>query len=125
MDFLIIHSGKEYDTALRLAKEASRQLDMKLELRGMYESPTEGLTTDELCGCGENHGYIPRGRFDSGEYISIEYSDYYEGFTKGLYMVIVSTGGYIDEQKELLSSARKFYKDAYIKTSSVYLGCMH
>ncbi len=124
VSFLIIHSTKNYDSALKIAKEASKKLELKLNLRGYYEDKIDGLDTDEKCGCGELHGYLPRGRFDNGDFISIEYTNSYEEFVNGFYIVVTSSG----DKKELIKSLNKvkdFYNDAYIKEASVYVGCMH
>jgi len=104
--YVIIYSGKNYEASLIVAKEASEKLDYKIDLREQQE--------------------IPRGRFNNGNYISIEASSDYEGFSKGYYIVIISSKHKDDESlKPDLLFAKKFYKDAYIKTSKVYLGCMH
>jgi len=122
--FLIILSTKDYNSALKVAKEASNNLDLDLDLRGYYPDSTAGLKTDEVCGCGEVHGYVARGRYDDGMFVSIEYSDSFNSFTSGYYIVIVASG----DRKELnleLSNVKAFYSDAYIKNSDVYIGCMH
>ncbi len=121
--FLIIKSTKSYKSAFKTAKTAAAKLGIELRLSGIYDKEN-GLTNLDTCGCGEVHGYLPRGRFDDGHYASIEYSDYYSGFTKGYYIVIVSNGNRSDV-KTFLPAARKYYHDAYIKNTKVYVGCMH
>ena len=70
--------------------------------------------------------YVARGRFDDGEYISIEYSSAYEAFAAGYYVVLAASGfkgnGAIHAT---LDRVRLKYPDAYIKTSRVYLCCFH
>ncbi len=122
--FLILASTTDYEEALAVAKEAAPKLNLKIDLKGYYPSEEEGLTTDETCGCGLNHGYIPRGRSDDGDYISIEYSGSFENFADGYYIVVASSG----ERKEVLKTrdqAKEFYPQAYAKSSKVYVGCMH
>lgn len=126
MKFLILKSTKNYASALKTAKEASNKLGLKLDLRNYFYDKEEGLATDSLCECGENHGYIPRGRFDDGEYISIEFSDYYEGFNEGYYIVIAKAFNDEDEEtKTVFKEVKQHFPDAYIKNSMVYVGCMH
>lgn len=122
--FLIIKSTKNYSSALKKAQLACNKLGWVLKLNGNYEDKENGLTNSEVCGCGNEHGYIPRGRYDAGNYISIEYSTAYEGFTEGYYIVVVSSGAREEVQK-VLSKVQKHYSDAYIKDSDVYVGCMH
>ena len=122
--FLIVLSTKDYDVALRLAKEASASFDLQLVLNDNYPNKEKGLTNDFVCSCGEAHGYNPRGRYDDGDYVSIEYSDYYNSFSKGYYLVIVSSGSK-EEVNKKLPAIREVYNSAYVKSSSVYMGCMH
>jgi len=122
--FLIILTTKDYDGALKRAEEASQKLNLDLELRGLYPDEEMGLDTDEQCGCGEWHGYIARGRYDDGQYVSIEYTNFYNSFAEGYYIVIIGSGDR-KELKPLLKKAKVHYKDAYIKNSDVYIGCMH
>jgi hypothetical protein len=122
--FLIIKSTKNYQRALKTAQLACNNLGLTLELRNNYYDKEEGLANSEICGCGEMHGYFPRGRYDDGNYISIDYSSAYTGFAEGYYIVIVSSGNR-EDVKKLLPKAQKFYSDAYIKDSKIYMGCMH
>lgn len=122
--FLIVNSTKSYSAALKSAQKAANKMGIPMNLRNCYKDKEEELTSKEVCGCGEKHGYIPRGRGDDGEYISIEFSSSYENFAPGYYIVVVSSG---EEEavKPLLSKAQKFNKSAYVKKSNVYMGCMH
>lgn len=125
MGFLIIHSTEDYRAALQVANEASTQLGVKIDLRGYDEDPEMGLTT--LTPCCEFHDYIPRGRYDGGDYISIELGEPFRAAEK--YVVIIASAAMSGEAekdlKKLLSKAKKFYKDAYVKEVKVYTGCIH
>ena len=124
--FVILYSTEDYKVALKVATVATNRLNIDLNLRGYYADEEKGLKTDTVCDCGAIHEYIPRGRFDDGVYTSIEYSDRYTGFEKGYYIVIMASGP--KGSKELtktLRAAKKLYEDAYIKNTSVYIGCMH
>lgn len=69
--FLILYSGKNYDIAVDFTKKVSINLVSKLDLRSLspHHGFTVGLTSELIYGCGQNHGYIPRGRFDDGNYM--------------------------------------------------------
>ena len=122
--FLIIASSTNYDDAQTIALEAQKNLELEYPASSYYPDKKEGFKTDEICGCGEIHSYFPRGRYDDGNYVSIEYSSAYEGFTEGYYIVIVSSGQKESVQKELPKVQEK-YDQAYIKNSEIYVGCMH
>ena len=122
--FLIVSSSKTYSAALKSAQSAANNSGIPMDLRNMYKDKEEGLTSSEVCGCGEAHGYIPRGRGDDGTYISIEYSSSFEGFKEGYYIVVAASG---DKDKVALelNRVKKLNKSAYIKSTQVYTGCMH
>ena len=52
-----------------------------------------------------------------------EYSSAIQGFTPGLYVVIAASGNKAELQPSL-NTVKHFVSDAYMKTSSVYIGCM-
>jgi len=130
-NFLIIKSTKDYKSALLTAQKAAKAFDIDIKLRGleatndtiigltMPPDSCKKYTSDNLC-------YIARGRWDDGIYISIEYSNAYDAFSKGYYIVIVGSG--FPAGKNLIRTLKKVkikYPDAYIKTSNVYICCMH
>lgn len=128
-EFVIILSSKNYEAALKTAKEAAVKLKVKLDLRGLKKNRETGLTWDKKTCDTDWFGYpcyVARGRYDDGEYISIEHSSAYTGFKEGYYIVIAA-GGFAgsSDLKKSLTRARKGYKDAYSKRSKVYIGCMH
>lgn len=123
--FLILHSTTDYDAALATVHKASTALDLEINLRDYYASET-GLQTNVVCDCGILHGYVPRGRWDDGNYLSIEYSNAFKGFAKGYYMVVAASADKKNKaMRQTLKKAKKYYPDAYIKNTTVYLGCMH
>lgn len=122
--FLIILSTKSYGSALKKAQKACNKLGLTLNLNGNYEDKEKGLTNNSLGPTGEKLGYIPRGRYDDGDYISIEYTDAYEEFTNGYYIVVVSSGNR-EDVKKVLPKAKEHYKDAYIKDAKVFMGSMY
>jgi hypothetical protein len=125
--FVIIQSTKSYAVAKATAVKASQQLHQKLDLRELQPNKKTGLTyADSVC---ENEGgypcYISRGRYDNGDYVSIEWSNAFEGFEKGFYIVVISSGLDAAGTNEVLKNAKKYFKDAYAKKAEIYVGCMH
>lgn len=124
--FVIVQSTKSYAAAKLTAEKAAKQLQQQLDLRELRPNKKTGLTfTDSVC---ENEGgypcYIARGRYDDGDFVSIEWSNAINGFAKGYYVVIAGAGSK-EETAVLLKKAKKFFKDAYVKQAEVYIGCMH
>lgn len=122
--FLIISSSTDFNSAEKIAKKAKKKLKLDYPTSVFYPDKSKGFKTDEVCGCGEVHGYFPRGSHDNGNYVSIEYSSGYDGFTEGYYIVIVASGEKALVQKEL-SKVKKHFAQAYIKNSEIYVGCRH
>jgi hypothetical protein len=127
--FVIVAAGKNYEAIKKQASQIAQKTGYKLNLRDLEYSKTEGLTFGkEIC---EEQGfeypsYIARGRWDDGEYISIEYTNGFEGFTPGYYIIIASSHDKGSaELQNALQHVKKYYKTAYIKYADVYMGCMH
>ena len=128
--FVILRSTSDYAEARRVAEEAAKVLEVPLNYRGLQFDEKLGLSfSAEVCqqeASAPHPCYLARGRYDSGEYLSIERSDAYESFQPGYFIVIFATGA--PGSAELASSlakARKRYADAYLKSEKVYHGCMH
>jgi len=137
-DFLIIHSTKNYKSALTIAQKAAKTLNIKLNLRGLLpiSDTTLGLSEpiDTCLKYSEEYGgvdstcYLARGRWDDGIYISIEFSNAYNSFARGYYIVMVGSASKKEKNVDLAPTLKKIkvnYPEAYIKTSKVYLCCMH
>jgi hypothetical protein len=125
--FCIILSTKSYAAAKKVAIEASKKYKMKLDYRDLTPHKKLGLTLSKKDCEAEGWdypAYVARGRYDSGEFVSIEYSNAYDGFAKGYYIVIVASGD-APECKATLQKVKSTYKTAYIKQTEVYVGCMH
>lgn len=127
--FLIAASTKDYSAALKKASWLADSLSLDLDLRGLMENQDIGLTASEEWCEDAAWGfpcYLPRGRQDDGNYISIEWSNAIKGFSPGYYVIIVSSQSKRNEEiKSMLTRLRHFVADAYIKSSEVYIGCMH
>ncbi len=124
--FVIVQSTTDYATAKATAVYAAKEMGFRLDLRGLEPNKQSGLTFSE--GDCENEGgypcYIARGRYDNGYYVSIGWSDAYEGFAKGYYVVIVASGDK-KSTKNAIIKAKKIYGTAYRRVADVYVGCMH
>jgi hypothetical protein len=122
-EFLIAKSTKSYNEAQKVAQKLSKDLNITLNLRDLKPHKTHFLTfSKKEC---EMYGYpcyVPRGRYDDGEYISIEHTNYYEEFTNGYYIVMVASGNKLGKS---LKKVQSKVKDAYVKKAKVYMGCMH
>jgi hypothetical protein len=84
--FSIILSTKSYAEAKKPAVEAAKKLNIKLDLRGLKPNKVSGLTADPKICEEENWSYpyyTSRGRYDNGEFVTIDYSNAFEGFAKG------------------------------------------
>lgn len=123
--FLIVKSTKSYLEAKQLAEKLSQRLNIKLDLRNLQYHEKNFLTMPQKDCKSEEIDYpfyVPRGRYDDGIYISIEHSDNYENFKDGYYIVIAASG---EDVKEYLKPVKEVIKDAYVKSSKVYMGCLH
>ncbi len=127
--FLIVAAGTNYEAMKTLAVKASENLNYKLDYRGLIKDETLGLSiNEEEC---EQHGfefpsYIARGRSDDGNYVSVEYTNAYEGFTPGYYILVVSSYAKgSNELAESLKFVKTHYKTAYVKYADIYVGCIH
>jgi len=124
--FLIVKSTKSYKEATAFAQTLADKSSIRLNLRGLQPHKQEGLSESKKSCLSQGFTYpcyIARGRWDDGIYISVEHSDYYEGFRHGYYLVMLASMEHID--KALLDRVRRMVPDAYVKRSMVFMGCMH
>ena len=127
--YIIVSAGKNYEAIKKQAKTVADKLGYELNLRDLEYHKTEGLSFSQVVCQEENMEYpfyIARGRWDDGEYVSVEYTNAYEGFTPGYYIIMVSSHDKgAAELKTALQHVKKSYKTAYIKYADVYMGCIH
>ncbi len=124
--FCIILSTKSYSEAKKIAIQAAKKTGLTTDFRGLEPNKKIGLTTPKMdVPEGEIYPqYYSRGRYDDGEFLSIEYSNAFTGFAKGYYIVVAYSGDNA-EAKATLKKVKPFYKTAYIKQTEIYVGCMH
>lgn len=124
VEFLIIDSTKDYNEAKQFLYEASKKLNIRIDLRGLTFHKSNHLTHDkDTC---KNYGgypcYLPRGRYDDGEYLSIEHTNSYDSFTDGYYIVVASSGNSV---KKSSLKVKSILKQTYIKKENIYMGSMY
>ena len=123
-DFLIVKSTKSYKEAESFAGKLATRMDMKYMKEVQFNKET-GLThSKKMCKEGrlEYPCYVSRGRYDDGVYVSVEYSNDYAGFARGYYLVIVASGSYA---KTTLKQIKRYEPSAYVKSATIYMGCIH
>lgn len=80
----------------------------------------EGNAYDYPCYTARRDGHA-----DNSDYVSIEYSTGYEGFSPGYYIVVAAIGAPGSSVvSAVLASARKWYPNAYAKQTRIWHGCM-
>jgi len=124
MSVLILKSTKDYEQALSCALEASKNLGWEFDNDQRLYSAEKGVYfSEDFPDSIYAEGYYPR-RYGQA-LISLENSTGYEGFTPGY--IIVIGGIYPDEEAagKDLSLVQGSYPDAYIKKTSIYMGCIH
>ena len=121
---LILKTTKDYNEAVSFASKASEKLDREFKNEHVEYSEEKGIYYAETLPDGMYRGkYYPR-RY-SGEHISLENSSGYKGLTPGFIIVL---GGIYDnhaEAKEALAKTRESHKDAYVKKTNMWMGCIH
>lgn len=129
-DVIILGSFVDYAAAKQRAIDLAKATGIAYSDRGMVWDAKRGLIypdnlEDDLFA---GQYAARRAQFDCNEdsehCLSVERSDLYEGFKKGLYIVV---GGVMDlgsvESAQLLARYKKNAPDAYIKKTDVYMGC--
>lgn len=128
-EFVIVDSTPSFEEAAGTAISAASKLGVRLDLRGLSPHERTGLTfSKEECSRSDLSYpcYVPRGRYDDGMYVSVEWSNDYRDFAKGLYLVMVASNvpGSSDTS-EILEATRRIYPEAYARRAMMYVGCMH
>jgi hypothetical protein len=128
--FLIIGSVKTVDEARLLARQAEQKTGFTFKDPGLLADSSTGATFPRsVCesDCGfEFPCYVARGRYDDGNYLSIEYSNAYEGFAKGFFIVVAASSAKdLSKDTQLMNKIRAQYPKCYVKKNRVYIGCMH
>jgi hypothetical protein len=125
---LVVGSYASYPAALAAAKAFSRASGVAYESQGMIYDKKRGLiwpddSSDEVY-AGQ---YAPRRYDQCGDKscVTIERSAAYEGFRPGLYIVVAGIVGRDSDGEARLKAARAIVPFAYVKQTTLYMGCMH
>lgn len=132
LGILVLGSYKSYDDAVRAAKWFSARSKYPYGSRGLIYDKERGLIwpddSDDEAWAGR---YAPR-RYDdecdmrqSKPCITVERSEAYEGFSPGFYIVVGGVLGRGVDRADRLAAARKIVPGAYVKQTTIYLGCSH
>jgi len=121
---LILKSTEDYNEAVAFAVQSREKLGLKFDNDKVKYSKSKGIYfSEDIDDVAYRGKYYPR-RYD-GEYISLENSNGYYGFSPG-YIIVV--GGIYSDKKSAdkgLSRVKEFYKDAYAKKTVMWMGCIH
>ena len=95
-EVLILQSTNNYKQALATAQQAATRLRVPLNLEDYKPNAQSGLTmSKDVCVANgfEYPAYVPRGRQEEKHaFVSIEYSNGYNGFAHGYYLVVAAVG---------------------------------
>ena len=128
-EFVIVKTTPSFKEATETAAKAAAELGIALNQRGLSPNLRTGLTLSKE-ECARNDVpypcYVPRGRFDDGTYVSVEWSSEYEVFARALYVVMMASHAPgSKETPRALEAARRYYPTAYTRRVRIYVGCMH
>lgn len=121
---LILKSTKDCDEAVSVAMKAHEKLGLAYDNEHVLCSKNKGIYFAQTLPDDDYAGkYYPRRYGD--DYISLENSSRYDGFAPGY--IIVIAGMFPDESsaRAALLKARDVYKDAYVKKTTMFMGCLH
>lgn len=127
--FVILFATKDYQQALRAARLAAEKAKLSLNLRGLKWHASNKLTFSKQ-GCRDDGFeypcYLTRAYDDDGEYVTIDWSNGFDDFQSG-YFIVTAAGGDpgAPQLTKTLQRVKPVFPDAYIKTTRVYIGCMH
>ncbi len=130
-DIVILQSTRDYAAALAGAKQAAARLHRPLQLAGNRPNKALGLSASQAACDGDGYGYpcyTPRGTGDAqdSDYISVEFSNGYQGFAKGYYIVVAAlVPPRPAALRQTMARIRRAYPAAYAKRTAVWFGCMH
>jgi hypothetical protein len=130
-NIVILQSTRDYNAALAGARQAATKLKRPLKLSDNHPNKELGLSLTKADCEGNGYDfpcYLPRGNgmAEDSDYISIEYSDGYEGFAKGYYIVVAALANPNSANlRQTLARVRQAYPGAYAKRTAVWRGCMH
>jgi hypothetical protein len=126
-EVLIVASSKSYDVARRAAQAFALVSGVPYDSNGMIFDKKRGLIwPDDSRDEAWAGAYAPRRDDECNGHlcVTVERSEFYEGLEPKLYIVVAGLLGH-DEVDERLGDARRFARDAYVRETVLYMGCMH
>lgn len=127
--FVILFASKDYEHALRTAQQAAEKTKILLNLRGLSRHASNKLTFSKQACLDDGFDYpcyLTRAYDADGEYVTIDWSNGFDDFQPGYFIVTAAGGDPGDPQlTKTLQRVKPAFPDAYIKTTRVYIGCMH
>jgi hypothetical protein len=130
-DIVILQSTRDYAAALAGARQAAVKLQRPFQLRDNHPNKALGLSLTKADCEGDGYDfpcYQPRGQgaAEDSDYLSVEYSDGYDGFAKGYYIVVAALAQPNSANlRQTLARVHRAYPTAYAKRTAVWFGCMH
>ena len=115
----------DYNEAVRFATEASKILSLNFDNEYKVYSKKDGIYfSQELPDESYKGKYSPR-RY-SEEFISLENSsEYGKKFTSGYIIVVAGIYDNKETSDKALNKIKLNYKDAYVKKTNMWMGCIH
>jgi len=115
---LVAQQFATYQQAFDAAQDLSEKTKIRIDLRGLSYNNHIGLSVSPE-DCRESGlifpHYFPRGDYDDGVYISIEYSNAYQNLPNGKYLLVVASGNKINSSIDLTKKRiEKEYPSAQI-----------
>jgi len=128
-DFVVLPSVSSYRAARQQARDAATRLHLKLDLRDASPTKDKQLTFSKAT-CDVNEWsypcYVERGRYDDGQWVSVEIANTFDDGPPDEYVVVLASGPKDDSgMRALVDRARSDYPEVHIETKEVYLGCIH
>ena len=130
-DIVVLQSTRDYAAALAGAKQAAARLKRPLQLAGNQPNKALGLSASKAACEGDGYDYpcyTPRGTGNAqdSDYVSVEFSNGYEGFAKGYYIVVAAlVPPRSADLRQTMTRIHRAYPTAYAKRTTVWFGCMH
>jgi hypothetical protein len=124
--YLILGSTTDLNAAKKIAQSAAKKTGLKYKGCDLEVSGSSASHPADTCKkYGQSYPcYFARGRYEDGEYISVEHSSEYEGFTEGLFIVIALNAARNDDDfKASVKKIKAHYPKSYVKKQKIFMGC--
>ena len=127
---LVVGTYTRHADALAAAQEYAAKSGQPLSTRGLVYDERDGLVWPKDADDRWAGSYAPR-RYDDcdfrapGPCVSVERSDGYPGFQPGHYIVVAGVVSLDGREASRLTQARAIVPSAFIRATTLYLGCMH